>query len=320
MSGAVLAIDGGKSGCRAAVYAGSSRAAQSTGPGLEHAAAPGGLDQIRAALESTCGALPPAGPYAAVCLGLTGVLQPDDHARRVAELLAATVPAGRVVVTSDVVTNFCGALGTRPGVVVAAGTGAIVLAIGRDGRALRVDGWGYLLDDAGSAFAIGRAGLRETLRVVDGRSDARALHDAALRRFGPVETLLDLVYASENPARTIAAFAEDVAAVAVAGDPAALAILGAAAGDLATGALAAARQVFAPDEEVALSWNGGVFRAGAPVLDPFLAAVRRGAPRLTPHPPLGDALDGAALLALDATRSGDRFAADLLTIHERTPA
>lgn len=66
------------------------------------------------------------------------------------------------------VTAYLAANGTRHGVVVAAGTGVVTLGVGPEGVA-RVDGWGHLLGDAGSAYWIGRAGL-----------------DAALRTFGDV--------------------------------------------------------------------------------------------------------------------------------------
>src|SRR5262245_60888036 len=70
--------------------------------------------------------------------------------------------AGRVEVMSDAQAAFLGALGDRPGLLILAGTGSIV--IGRDGRGrwTRAGGLGPLLGDEGSAFWIGRAWLRTT--------------------------------------------------------------------------------------------------------------------------------------------------------------
>ena len=53
----------------------------------------------------------------------------------------------------DAVTQYAGALGSQPGVVVAAGTGVIALAIGPTGAIVRSDGWGYILGDEGETLA-----------------------------------------------------------------------------------------------------------------------------------------------------------------------
>jgi glucosamine kinase len=315
---AVLAIDAGKSGCRAARFVDGTRGSTASGPGIENVAKPGALTQIRDALTTTLAGLPDTDRPAAVCMGLTGVLEPGSHARAVAELLHELVPVTRrVVVTSDVVTSFCGALGLRPGVVVAAGTGAITLAASPAGALARVDGWGYLLDDAGSAFELGRAGLREALRAADGRGGSPALHAAALATFGDLVGLTDRVYGAQNPARTIAAFAMQVSDAADAGDPVASRLLGDAGRELARSAVAAASRVLDVGTSVAVSWHGGVFDAGPALLEPFLTDLRAAIPTADPHPPRGDGLDGAAALAAAA---GPTVVDRLLTTSERVDA
>lgn len=64
--------------------------------------------------------------------------------------------ARRVTVLSDAEAAHLGALGGRPGLLVLAGTGSIVLGRGARGRWVRAGGLGPLLGDGGSAFAIGR--------------------------------------------------------------------------------------------------------------------------------------------------------------------
>jgi N-acetylglucosamine kinase-like BadF-type ATPase len=80
--------------------------------------------------------------------------------------------ATRVQVISDAEAALLGALDGRPGVLVLAGTGSIVL--GRDGRGrlARAGGLGPLLGDEGSAFWLGREWLR---RSPDAARRARAL-------------------------------------------------------------------------------------------------------------------------------------------------
>lgn len=70
--------------------------------------------------------------------------------------------ARRVRVLADAQAALIAALGGRPGVLVLAGTGSIV--VGRDGRGrwARAGGFGPLLGDEGSAFWLGRAWLHAT--------------------------------------------------------------------------------------------------------------------------------------------------------------
>lgn len=293
----VLAIDAGKTGTRAALFATGTRGTTATGPGIANVAMPGGLDQIRAVLGDVAGRALGRSRCDAVGIGLTGVLEPDHQARAVGDVLRDLVPADRIVVTSDVVTTYCGALGATPGVVVAAGTGSIVLGVGPDGKLARVDGWGYLLDDAGSAFEIGRCGLREVLRAADGRGGSPVLFDAAMAAFGSTAAMVERVYGSANPARVIAGFATEVSAAADAGDHISRGLLDDASARLADSAVAAAHRVFAPDATVPISWQGGVFSAGAAIVDPFIEHLRAALPAAEFHRPAGDALDGAAELA-----------------------
>ena len=84
--------------------------------------------------------------------------------RRQARRARALARAVRVI--SDVEAAYLGALGDAPGVLLLAGTGAMVLGRDARGRWVRAGGWGPLLGDEGSAFWIGREWLRATM---DGR-------------------------------------------------------------------------------------------------------------------------------------------------------
>lgn len=293
----VLAIDAGKTGTRAALFSDGERTQTSVGPGIANVASSGGLDQIRSVLSGVVSDMPGHRACTAVCIGLTGVLEPDHHARAVGDVLAELVRAQRVVVTSDVVTNYCGALGPVPGVVVAAGTGSIVLGVGPDGSVARVDGWGYLLDDSGSAFEIGRAGLREVLRAADGRGGSQMLFDAAMVAFGSTAAMVERIYGSPNPVRVIASFAREVSTAANGGDRICVELLDHAAQRLAESAGAAMHRTFETGAVVPVSWQGGVFGAGRHVLEPFTEHLRRAVPTAEFREPIGDALDGAAELA-----------------------
>jgi glucosamine kinase len=312
-----LVIDGGRSRCRAALYRDGVRLGEvATGPGVPAVAEAGG--PAAAAMATTFARVLDQldlgdRPLGSACVGVTGVLGTGPAAELVAAALRPLVRARRILVTSDVVTGYCGAVGLGPGVVVAAGTGAIALAVGQ-GASARVDGWGWLLGDAGSGFEVGRRGLAAALRAHDGRDGSPLLAKLAERELGPLDEVVRVVHGAANPVRVVAGFAEQVAEAAGAGDPLARAIWDDAAAELAAAALAAAARVRRPEgsgephngpagrwsgPELALSWTGGLWAARELLLEPFLAQVgaRTAGEGLAPAPPLGSALDGGRLLA-----------------------
>lgn len=308
----VVAIDAGKSHTRAARFVDAVRVATARGPGVDHIASPGGADRVAASLAATLARLP-AGPAPdRVCAGSTGLMLPSRYASGYADVVADVTGAAHVSVTSDVVTTFVGALGLRTGAVIAAGTGAIALGVGEQ-RHTQVDGWGYLVGDAGSGFDIGRQGLVAALRHLDGRGGSAALAAAAASRFGTATEIADAVSAAEIPPRLVAAFSRDVAAVAHAGDPVARRIWQDAALALAETAVAAVVGAELPSDGAVVAWNGGLFDEEELLLRPFLDALRARLPAVDAHPPDGDALDGAYRLAA----ADDRWHPLLPLLHRR---
>jgi N-acetylglucosamine kinase-like BadF-type ATPase len=241
----------------------------------------------------------------AACAGLAGLLGGAGQAPELAERLARLLGLERVVLTGDVVTAYAGALGSVPGVLVAAGTGAVALGVSAEtpgdqsapGHWVRTDGWGHLLGDAGSGYWIGRRGLDEALRAHDGRGGSAVLAGLAENHVGPLDTIPQRVAAAPSPAAAIAAFALQVADAARRGDAAARAIWTEAAEELATSAAACARRLFPSGTPVPISWSGVLFGAEDLLLGPFLERLSELVPDAVPTPPAGDALDGAAGLA-----------------------
>lgn len=99
-------------------------------------------------------------------------------------------------------------------VTLVVGTGSI--ACGRNGehRSARVGGWGYLLGDEGSGFAIGMAGLRAICHSHDRGEAATPFQSALLKQLGlstPTE-LVGLVYKTPLPRAQIAELSGSVLA------------------------------------------------------------------------------------------------------------
>ncbi|MEU5425083.1 BadF/BadG/BcrA/BcrD ATPase family protein [Streptomyces olivoreticuli] len=318
MAGHVLGVDSGGSGIRIAVAP-----ADGTGSPLTWTSpAPAGVDARRLldlVLPAARDLLARTGAEhcEAACVGAAGMVALGADLRAVLpDALRGALGVRRLALASDAVTAYAGALGQRPGAVVAAGTGMI--ALGTDltpqGGWRRADGWGHLLGDSGGGAWIGRAGLEAALRAYDGRADgSSALLARATAVFGPAADLPAALYPRPDRPAVLASFAPEVARCAPV-DPVAARILREAARHIA-GAAAAVCPRDRPDSgrmacppagtaepratdvtyEVALT--GGLFRMG----DPLLAPLHEELQSQLPHTQLVDAagtpLDGALRVA-----------------------
>ena len=298
----VLVFDAGKTGCRVGLWIDGQLVAHSEGPGPSGIAAPDGVEQALARMADAEDELQTLGwcagrPVDTVVAGLAGMMSASEHAPRLRARLAERYSGARVVVTSDAITSHAGALDGQAGVVLAAGTGVSVLALAGDGQFHLTDGWGYLLGDAGSGYAIGRAGLDEALRHHDGRGGSTDLLARTQARWGDPRQVPRQVQGSTNPARLIASFAPDVFASARDGDPVAQGICENAAKELACSVAAAVHGAHLP-APVVVATTGGLLRAGPVLTEPLDRHLTEQLPGATRQTAAGDALAGGYLMAI----------------------
>ncbi|MFJ2722199.1 N-acetylglucosamine kinase [Streptomyces sp. NPDC087437] len=298
-----LAVDSGGSGLRAVVGVpgrgplarGESGEPVRTGPrGIDPGHLLEQLVPMARALANEAG----VGRLETAVLGAAGLATLGDALR--AELpaaLARHLGVRRVALAADAVTAYTGALGPRPGAVVAAGTGLI--AIGTDLTGWRrADGWGHLLGDCGSGAWIGRAGLEAALRAHDGRDGGSArLLARAEEAFGRMAELPGKLYPRSDRAAVLASFAPGVAACAD-GDPVAAGVLRAAARHMAESAAA----VCPPAGEPLLALTGGLFKLGDPLLVPLERELSERLPHARRVRAEGDPLHGCVRIATDLAR------------------
>lgn len=313
MSAAPVAIDGGQSGVRMR-FGDHSDVLSAEGLGhLEGDIAGGLLRRIRSCLAQ----LPTPPVIGRMVLGLT-VVPPDDGARfGLARELATVLGISRVDVVGDELTAHAGAFGGRAGVVLTVGTGIACLGFDPEtGAHRRVDGDGFLLGDAGSAFWLGSRGVSAVLRARDGRGERTALEEASLTRFGAHPDLAAWLHAQPRAVAAIAGFALDVQRMADDGDVVANSIVAAAAEQLIATARAAAAPLTLQPCPLALS--GGTVSAGSALRarieerlasDPVLALVEAE----------GDPLDGAWAIATDRISTGYSERLSTWTLKGRTP-
>lgn len=297
----LVGIDAGQTGIRAALSDGTVGEPVPGVPRMEHGLGP---DDVASALLAGVADLRLAargGEIDGIGIGLSGFeLVSRAEMERIASRIRARLDTrAPVAIATDGITSLLGALGSRrPGVVVAAGTGVVVLGHdGGDGWA-HVDGWGSLLGDDGSGFAVGAAGLRAALRDVDGRDGSRVLREAAEARFGAMRDLPVTILRDTTPtSRIVASFAPEVATAAHAGDVTARAIWTQAGEDLAHSAIAALKRLFAPGVPADVALLGSLWKAGDLLHDPFARELIRQWPAAALVEPAGTSLDGAVVLA-----------------------
>lgn len=217
------------------------------GPSNYHAA---GLEAATAALETAiaaaieaAGRKPHAAPPDALCLGLAGMGRPEDRAV-IAAWAAQRFPGVPTVVVTDAELVVAAGAPGGWGLALICGTGSLAFGMDAAGRTARAGGWGYLLGDEGSGYAIGLAALRAIARAADGRGPETTLTAAVLHHWELTQPqdLIRYVYQNAVSRAEIAGLAALVNATA-ATDASARAIITEAGRELALALRAVAEQL-----------------------------------------------------------------------------
>ncbi len=265
-----------------------------------------GIDSALAALEAAVAdAFAAAGmtrrDVDAACLGLAGAGRPDDQAV-ILDWARRHKLAGTVDVIEDAA--LLPAAGTPQGwgVAVIAGTGSMAYGKAPDGRTARAGGWGHVLGDEGSGYAIAVAGLRAAARAADGRGPTTPLTSRLLAVYGlaRAEELISVVYPGcDRP--SIAALAPIVLDSADT-DPVANDIVTHAAGELAA-AVAAVTRSLRLGCEFPVALAGGLLVSSAGYRKRFIHALTACGLCADPLAVVREPAEGALRLALARARS-----------------
>ena len=228
-----------------------------------------------AELRSACLA---AGRPARVVAGVTGLDSGTREAQRLQEFLAAQFDLGldAVSVLGDVVTAYLSAFEAGEGVLVYGGTGSVALHLARDGSSVRAGGHGFLIDDAGGGFWIGKQALKAVLRRADltGAPAGGALATALYKELGgPAWSAVRAAVYGGGRAR-VAALTPLVALAAHRGDADAVRILAAAGQELARLAIVVIGRL---GQTLPVALAGGVASCGEPLLGSLREALPAGA-------------------------------------------
>ncbi len=218
--------------------------------------------QLAAHFRTLAAQLPQPG---ALGVGMAGVREPAER-RRVHQAVGQAWPGVHCWIGNDLESALAAAELDRPRhpaaarIVVISGTGSCCYGRNTAGRTARVGGWGHLLSDEGSGYAIALQALRAVTLTFDATGTWPGLGQRFLR------TLLfnqpnDLIDFAQRAAKTdLAALAVEVFAAATRGDRLAREILHAASSALVRDAVACARRLAKPGQAVEFSLTGGVLR------------------------------------------------------------
>lgn len=305
MTDVALGLDGGGTQTRAAV---ATAAGEIIGRGHSSAcnlAAVPLPDALAAVLAAADLALAEARQERAdvlsLCAGVAGVSYTERRDQFRAGLRKA-FPHARVAVEPDYAVALAGATGGAPGVIVIAGTGSAAFGENASGERHKAGAYGYLVDDGGSGYGVGRAALAAVLRAADGTGEATCLSVRILDVLGlsaPAD-LIPGVYGGALTRVAIAGLARTVAQAAQEDDDAvSRAILMRSGGVLAHLAHGITQRLFAETETpFPVVPIGGLWGAGPFLTDVFTRSLRRFAPRAEWTPPLQSPVEGAVRRAV----------------------
>lgn len=277
-----LGIDGGGTGCRAALADADGRilAQAEAGPANIASGPEAALTNILAVSRDVLRqAFGPAAietelPRLSAVLGLAGA----NVAARVTRLKAA-LPFAKLRVETDALIALKGALRDQDGIVAAIGTGS-VFARQMQGQSRRIGGRGFVLGDEGSGAWLGRALLSATLRASDGFAPVTLLMQSLLDEFGGVDGIIDFGFTA-HPAD----FARYARRITTSDDPVAQKLMLQACADIADSIT-----LLQPEPALPVVFLGSLGLSLAPYFTN----------RWEIRPALGSGLDGALWLALHA--------------------
>ncbi|HOS93878.1 MAG TPA: BadF/BadG/BcrA/BcrD ATPase family protein [Armatimonadota bacterium] len=266
--------------------------------------------------------------------------EPDEAVRAAVPSAVAAALNGRLIRVSAIVTSFCGpqaiaaahelsagadvhpvgetdvvfaANQVDAGLIVLASTGSGVRARNRQGESVHMGGFGPVIGDEGSAYAIGVRAIRACIYAHWSSEWDTSLRERVLEatHCARVYDLIGYFHYGGSTRREVAALAPLVDQESAAGDPVAGRILAESARELGVLALCALRRANMLDASYPMLPSGSVARNSAAYWKAMTEFVCASAPLIEPQAPGPAPAVGGALLAL--RRLGVEWTGDVVT-------
>ena len=233
-----------------------------------------------------------------LCIGAAGVSNPLTRETLLASVQDAGIQVPPIIF-GDHQAALYGAHGQGRGMILIAGTGSICYGMDGKGGEARTGGWGHLIDDEGSGYALGREVLSAVVQAEDGRIAPTCMRKAVfeLLEIETIQELIQFVYSPDTGKKEIAALAPIVMLGLEAGEEAAYAIIDKAANKLAEMVFPVAEKLQMEDGE--LAFCGSVITKNDVLIKKLKHKIGVKYPGLQCIQPEQDAAYGAALRSLE---------------------
>lgn len=234
--------------------------------------------------------------------GMSGVGH-ETAKNKIKDLIQKTMPH-KVEVTVDndaIIALYSGTLG-KPGIVQISGTGSITYGVNEEGKRDRIGGWGYLIGEKGSGYALGNDALNIAFSVHDGYTYSTELYERLLNKFNTASLpdIIPSIYGADNPREKIASLSREVMLAADNGDEMAKKIMhhhGQYMGE-AIGLLAS--RLFPNEQTIPIVLAGGLFKRIDLLEDSILKALTEANIRTNIIVPQINPVGGAVVAALQS--------------------
>lgn len=230
-----------------------------------------------------------------ICIGTAGISNPLVH-QYIKSIIALFDYSCPVSIVGDSEAALAGALLQSEGMILIAGTGSICFAKDEKGNSYRTGGYGHLIDDEGSGYAIGRDILSAVVRAHDKRSEATVLTKLVFEylKIETIEELIRFVYNPNNNKKDIAKLSRLIEKAYNLQDKAAIAIVDKCVLELMKLTKPILRKM---KEDCSIAFSGSVLLNNKDIYDKLYKKLKEEHPFVTIAKPKNDAAFGAVILA-----------------------
>lgn len=202
-----------------------------------------------------------------------------------------------VTVVGDQEAALAGACGAGPGILLIAGTGSVCIARDDKGNYYRAGGYGHVIDDEGSAYAVGRDILSAIVKAEDGRGHQTALKEAVflLLKVETIPELIAYVYDNDRTKRDIAAVAVCLTEEMIKNDEVSAKIAGKTAEEMIYLVMAVLKQM--PGQKIPLFLEGGLILRNREIYRLFCEGLEERMLPVYPAEKVRDAAYGATKIS-----------------------
>ncbi|HBM81193.1 MAG TPA: hypothetical protein DD426_10225 [Clostridiaceae bacterium] len=156
------------------------------------------------------------------------------------------------------------------GIISISGTGEVTVGICEDGKWKKCGGWGYLIGDEGSGYAIGRKAINYAVMSYDGIIPKNRFEDEIMNFYSldAMRDIIRLIYKDPSKSNTlIAGAAKCVFKLLYEGDEIAASIIDEATLHIAKSILTVHSALDLDKQFIRIGLSGGVFKSGEKIFD-----------------------------------------------------